>query len=306
MLVNSSLSTDLELVTVAAELRGLDPDGSRTARVLRNTFDQLYDGQRTGRYRWDQLYKTEKTHCGTLVEINLQREFNFSDGQILDYSIGGVDVDCKYSQRIGGWMIPPEARDHLCLLATGEDTPTPTWSMGVVRASADHLNLGANRDAKATLNEAGRKAITWIQQNASLPANVLLKLDPATVDRIFAQPSGQKRINELFRSALGTVIGRAAVATVAQQDDYMKRVRANGGARTILQPEGILILGQYQSHVVIARAFGVPVPGPGDSVSVRVTPARNRGAGVVEISGRLWKLAARGDPIVTAPDLPSI
>ncbi|PYK64130.1 MAG: restriction endonuclease [Verrucomicrobia bacterium] len=199
-----------------------------------------------------------------------------------------------------------EARDHLCLLVSAEDTPTPIWSMGLVRASANHLNLGANRDAKATLNGAGRNAITWIQQNSPLPANVLLKLDAATVDRIFAQPSGQKRINELFRSALGIVIGRAAVATVAQQDDYMKRVRANGGARTILQPEGILILGQYQSHVVIAQALGVPVPSSGDSVSVRVTPARNRGAGVVEIGGDLWKLAAPGDPIVTAPDLPSI
>ena len=253
--------------------------------MIRDTFDQLYDGRRTGRYRWDQLYKTEKTHCGTLVEINLQREFNFLDGQTLDYGIGGADVDCKYSQRIGGWMIPPEARDHLCLLVSAEDTSTPIWSMGLVRASANHLNLGANRDAKATLNEAGRNAITWIQQDAPLPANVLLKLDAATVDRIFAQPSGQKRINELFRSALGVVIGRAAVATVAQQDDYMKRVRANGGARTILQPEGILVLGQYQSHVAIARAFGVPIPGPGDSVSVRVTPVRNRGAGIVEIGG---------------------
>jgi hypothetical protein len=306
VLVNSSLSTDVQLVTVAAELRGLDPDSSRTARVLRNTFDQLYDGQRTGRYRWDQLYKTEKTHCGTLVEINLQREFNFSDGRILDYSIGGVDVDCKYSQRIGGWMIPPEARDHLCLLATGEDTPTPTWSMGVVRASADHLNLGANRDAKATLNEAGRKAITWIQQNAPLPANVVLKLDAATVGRIFAQPSGQKRINELFRSALGTVIGRAAVATLAQQDDYMKRVRANGGARTTLQPEGIIILGQYKSHAAVARSLGVPVPGPGDSISVRVTPAKNRGPGVAEIRGRFWRIATLTDTIVRAPDLPQI
>jgi hypothetical protein len=86
----------------------------------------------------------------------------------------------------------------------------------------------------------------------------------------------------------------------------MKRVRANGGARTILQPEGILVLGQYQSHVAIARTLGVPVPSSGDSVSVRVTPAGNQGAGVVEIGGELWQLAAPGDPMVTAPDLPSI
>jgi hypothetical protein len=304
--VNSPSPIDKELTAVVTEIRAFDPDGSRTARVLRDTFDQLYDGQRTGRYRWDQLYKTEKTHCGTLVEINLQREFKFSDGESLDYLIGGVDVDCKYSQTIGGWMIPPEARDHICLLVSAADTPAPTWSLGLVRANAAHLNLGSNRDAKSTLNTAGRNAIVWIHRNAPLPPNVLLQLDPATVDRIFAETSGQKRINELFRSALGTVIGRAAVATVAQQDDYMKRVRANGGARTLLQPEGIIILGQFQSHVAIARALGVPVPGPGDSVSLRVTPAKKRGAGVIEINQRLWKVAAPGDPIVTAPDLPSI
>src|SRR2546430_14927054 len=108
--------TDETGASVVAEVRRLDADGTRSAAVLRETFDQLYDGQRTGRYRWDQLYKTEKTHCGTLVEINLQREFKFSDGRTLDYSIGGVDVDCKYSQRIDGWMIPSEARGHICLL----------------------------------------------------------------------------------------------------------------------------------------------------------------------------------------------
>jgi hypothetical protein len=56
----------------------------------------LLDGQHTGRYRWDQLYKTEKTHFGTLVEINLQREFGFSDGQAMDFAIQGIDVDCQF------------------------------------------------------------------------------------------------------------------------------------------------------------------------------------------------------------------
>jgi len=304
--VSLRVGRDRQLAAVVAEVRGFDPTGSRTARVLRETFDQLYDGQRTGRYRWDQLYKTEKTHCGTLVEINLQREFKFSDGEFLDYSIADIDVDCKYSQTIGGWMIPPEARDRICLLLSAADTATPTWSMGIVRASAGNLNLGANRDAKSTLNLAGRTAIAWIYRNAPLPPNVLLRLDPATVDRIFAQASGQKRINELFRSALGTVIGRGAVATVAQQDDYMKRVRANGGARTHLRPEGIIILGQFQSHVAIARALQVPIPGHGESVSVRITPAKKRRSGVVAIDRRLWKVARPGDSIVMAPDLPSI
>ncbi len=47
----------------------------------------LLDGQHTGRYRWDQLHKTEKTHFGTLVEINLQRAFGFDDGMTMDFAI---------------------------------------------------------------------------------------------------------------------------------------------------------------------------------------------------------------------------
>jgi hypothetical protein len=297
---------DKTIAAVAAEIRRLDPNGTRSARVLRETFDQLYDGQRTGRYRWDQLYKTEKTHCGTLVEINLHREFEFEDGTLLDYRIAGSEVDCKYSQAIGGWMIPPEARDQVCLVVSATDSATPTWNMGVVRTSADRLNLGANRDAKATLNLLGRQSIIWIARNAPLPINVLLTLNAAAIQRIFAHTSGQKRINELFRCALGKTIGRAAVATVARQDDYMKRVRANGGARTHLQPEGVIILGQFTSHVRVALDLGVPVPGRGDSVAVQLAPVKKRGPGVAEIGGKLWRIARANDVIVAAPDLPSI
>src|SRR6266436_3958637 len=144
---NDRAFADDELRAVAGELRQLDPQGLRTGQVLRDTLDQLYDGQRTGRYRWDQLFKTEKTHCGTLVEINLQREFQFRDGANLDYHIGTEDVDCKYSQTLGGWMIPPEAHGHLCLLLWADDTAS-RWSMGVVRVTVERLNTGGNRDRK--------------------------------------------------------------------------------------------------------------------------------------------------------------
>jgi hypothetical protein len=297
---------DAELEAVATAIRKLDPDGSRTAQVLRDTFDQLYDGQRTGRYRWDQLYKTEKKHCGPVVEMNLHREFKFGDGVELDYRIAGADVDCKYSQTLGGWMIPPETFGKLCLLVWAADNKAPTWSMGIVRATVANLNTGSNRDKKSTLNDAGRKAIAWLFKDAVLPPNVLLQLDDKTVEKIMSQKSGQKRINELFRSALCRIVGRAVVATVAQQDDYMKRVRGNGGARTALQNEGILILGQFQSHGAVAKALRVPVPGRGESVSVRVTRAKGPGDGVAEIGGQLWKIAKPADPMVRAPNLPKI
>src|SRR3954452_10285199 len=81
---------DLELDAVSGALLDADPDGERFATVLRATYDQLYDGQHTGRYRWSQLLKTEKTFMGTLVEINLHREFQFDDGVQMDYRIAGV------------------------------------------------------------------------------------------------------------------------------------------------------------------------------------------------------------------------
>src|ERR1019366_3322194 len=122
---------DAELDTVAAEIRKLDPQGTRTAQVLRDTLDQLYDGQRTGRYRWDQLHNTEKAQGGNLVEINIHREFKFQDGDDLNYRIAGIDVDCKYSQTHCNWMIPPEAHGHLCLVLWADDARSQ-WSMGIV------------------------------------------------------------------------------------------------------------------------------------------------------------------------------
>jgi hypothetical protein len=88
---------DPELSSVEARLRILDPAGAQVAEVLRDTLDQIYDGQHTGRWSYDQLHKTEKTHVGTLVEINLHRKFDFADGIVTDYRIAGVEVDCKYS-----------------------------------------------------------------------------------------------------------------------------------------------------------------------------------------------------------------
>jgi hypothetical protein len=95
-----------------------------------------------------------------------------------------------------------------------------------------------------------------------------------------------------------------AMATAAEQVDYMKRVRYNGGARSHLRAEGIIILGQYRNHAAVARALGLPVPGPGESVSARIAPAHGPGPGVAEIDGGLWRLAGPSDPRTGAPLLP--
>jgi len=294
---------DQQLDAVVTRIRELDPQGERIGRVLRETFDQLYDGQHTGRYRWDQLRKTEKTHCGALVEINLQREFKFDDGKAMDYRIAEVEVDCKYSQTLGGWMIPPESVGHVCLLISADDQQA-NWSLGLVRIDQSILTQVGNRDTKRTITAEGRKRIHWVFKEATLPPNILLQLPSKTVIEIMNLKNGQERINKIFQVAQGKRIGRGVIATLGQQDDYMKRVRGNGGSRTHLKKEGFIILGDYDKHKKIAEALGVEVPQRGEFVSVRVAKAEMLTKGVVTLDGQLWRVANDSDPKVPAPNCP--
>jgi len=301
---------DVELMAVAREIRKIDPEGLAIGQVLRETLDQLYYGERTGRYHWKQLCKTEKTHCGTLVEINLLQRFleYFKDAEKLDYKIAGVEVDCKYSQD-KQWMIPPEAHGHLCLVVWADDYEA-VWSLGIVRATPERLHLkddmrGKNRDSKATLNKEGRQAIFWLFQDAPLPPNILLQLSPEDLKSIFAFTSGTKKLDQLFRVALGRLVGRAAVATVGKQKDFTRRVRRNGGSRSSLQKDGIVIVGPYTTHTTIAKSLGILVPRSGEYISIRLSPADAPGEGVARIDGGYWRVARPSDPVVDAPHLPS-
>jgi hypothetical protein len=298
---------DPELAAVAGELSALDADGSRMAGAIRDALDMLLDGQHTGRYRWDQLHKTEKTHAGTLVEIALARTLHLADGRALDYTIAGADVDCKFSHRLGGWMIPPEAGGQLLLLVQASDEDG-TWSVGLLRAAEGNLRPAGNRDAKRSLNDHGRAAVRWLHARAPLQENALLRLPAQEVAAVFALASGQQRVNELFRRAQRMRVSRTVVATVARQDDYMKRVRDGGGARDQLRAEGIVIFGDYAGDQVLASALGLPRPGSGEFVSARLArrvPAGTRDGGCsVRLDGADWVLASPADPAEAAPALP--
>lgn len=290
-------SADSAIARVRAELLARDPNGSRMAAVFRRTFDQLYDGQHTGRYKLDQLFKTEKTHFGTLIEINLQRELRLDDGKTLDFNIAGHEVDCKYSHS-GGWMLPIESFDQIVLVTQADDTQS-TWSAGLVRVTEQNRRTSENRDRKTSLNSHGRADISWIFKDAQMPPNALLSLPAAEVEAIMSARSGQARVNELLRRATNRRLTRSIIATVAQQDDFMKRVRENGGARTALRPEGYLILGgDYNEHKSTAEKLGCEVPQPGEIVSVKVVPAKPESG--VRIDHAWWRLA-REDEEVTEP-----
>ncbi|MEV7693267.1 NaeI family type II restriction endonuclease [Microbacterium sp. NPDC089189] len=303
---------DPSLDEVAAALIALDPTGARWAAVVRHTYDMLYNGAETGRYLWKDLAKTEKTHFGTLFEINAQREFEFADGsgdpddplhKGLDYSIAGHDVDAKWSQDDGRWMLPPEVFGKLALVATGSD-PKSEFSVGLIRVRPEYLTTGSegNRDKKSWLSPFGRQQVRWLWRHAPMPVNVLLQLPSATIENIVDSKSGSVRVARLFRATEGRLVHRSAVATVARQLDHQKRARGNGGARDILRPDGYLIMsGVY--HAPVAAALGIPVPSRAEYIAARVVPSLHQEGALLE--GRWWRLAHDGDTVTDlAPLLP--
>ncbi|MGW4126000.1 NaeI family type II restriction endonuclease [Nocardia sp. NPDC004711] len=290
--------SDPALDAVADEIKKLDPDGKRWGAVVRHTYDMIYNGSETGRFRWSELMKTEKTHFGTVFEINAQREFKFEGGDTTDYRIAGHQVDAKWSQGDGRWMLPPEVYEELALVATASD-PDARFSLGLIRVKAKYRAKGSNRDQKTWLNPAGRAAVRWLWRDAPMPANILLQLPPSVVDHIFDSKFGTQRTNRLFRATEGKLVHRNVVRTVAMQLDDQKRVRKNGGARSALKPEGILILSNYHKH--IAEGLGVSVPDDKHYISVRVVPGS---AGDTLIDGSRWRRATPQDPPCIAPDLP--
>ncbi|MGI5166602.1 NaeI family type II restriction endonuclease [Spirillospora sp. CA-253888] len=312
-LFGATPAKDRELELVKAHLLGLDPDGSRIAVAIRRSIDMLLDGPHTGRYAWESLLKTEKAYCGTIVEINLQREFKFPGGTVLDYEIAGYEVDCKYSQSFGGWMIPPEAIGRLLLLIWANDQES-RWSAGLFRARQEWLNVGNNRDRKVTLKAEHRNQINWLFKDAPLAENALLHMSQHDLDAIFAKRSGQQRVNELLSRATGVRLTRNVIWTVATgndtpKDDPTRRIRGGEqGARGQLRPKGIVIFGDYENHREAARTLCLPVPGDGEYVSIRLTRRRlhHGDAPYVRLDNEDWVVAGPNDPVEMAPVLPDV
>jgi hypothetical protein len=316
--VQSSISvattSDADVDTVAHDLTalagGIDALRSSVGQAIRRSFDQVYDGQHTGRFHAGQLSKTEKTNTGSLVEIWLARQLRLADGQSLDFSIAGHDVDCKFSYKDGGWMLPPEVIGEIAMLITADDY-TGQWSLGLVRVTPQRTRSSRNRDAKTSLSLEGRQEIEWLFRREVLPANALLQIPTEDAIAIMRRQTGgratrgQQRLDELFRRCTQRRISRIVIATVAQQDDFMKRVRSNGGSRSRLAADGYLLLGHYAKHQEVARDLGVPVPLGGEIVSVRVTPCApaEKGIATTLVDATRWRIWRVGDEVAAAPEL---
>lgn len=223
---------------------------------FRSAIDEVIDTARTGRFFFSDLEKTEKTYLGTKFEIILRDWLDVPKGVKLDLLIGGEEVDIKTSTSLqkGGWMIPPEAFDELCILIKVNEGRA-NCDFGLVRARQVYLRSGRNRDAKTGLSAVGQSNIWWMAKTFQYTPNFWSLTAPADRDAIM-QGGGSQRIATLFERFQGVPISRVQIEAVAAQDDFMKRIRRNSGARDILAPKGIAIL-YSENDAAIMRQLGL-------------------------------------------------
>lgn len=230
---------------------GLDLEAT-FSRAIRQAIDEVIDGPRTGRYRYEELESQEKAYIGTRIEIVVRTEFELEAEGRLDTVIAGHPVDFKWSAS-GNWMIPTEAVGELCLLLQGDEVGG-TFSVGLVRCDEELLNKGANKDSKRTISKAGKTKIRRLVEGGRLPSSFLSTLDRETRDAVLAQPPGQARVREFFQRVTRRPVPREVIPTLAVQVDPMRRVRQDKHADGLA---GMKILsGHYKSSREAAELLG--------------------------------------------------
>lgn len=224
--------------------------------MLRRCIDDVIMTPKTGRRAYEELEKTEKTYIGTRVEIELRALLRLPRGK-LDTEILGRDMDIKNTMG-SNWMIPSEALDQPCLLVAADEARARCY-LGLIVARPAYLTRGKNKDGKGSISATGFANILWLICDHGYPANFWRGQDPEVVAEIFAGNTGNTRMACLFRRIQQTPIARDVVEAVAQQKDFMRRIRSDKGrgTRDHLEREGILLLsGQYDSQLI--KALGLP------------------------------------------------
>tara|TARA_R110000787_G_scaffold133599_2_gene246020 strand:+ start:487 stop:1350 length:864 start_codon:yes stop_codon:yes gene_type:complete len=234
-------------------------------QLIRQAIDEVIDAPRTKRLLLAHCEKTEKTYLGTKIEILLRSRLKLKKGQVLDLLVDGIEVDIKHSIA-RSWMIPREAIGRVCLLVT-EHEQRGEFSLGLLMCRPENLRIAANQDRKVGVSADGLARAHWIVRNERYPKNIWIGFDPDLLDSIRKLRGGTKRLVLLFRKYQRKPVSRSAVAAIATQLDPMKRIRGNGGARSVLKPDRVAILsGKYHSE--LALELGLPRLYPDEFVSV--------------------------------------
>lgn len=263
---------DFQLLTsLAAEIiqraGGAEALSDGFSILLRHCVDDVIMTPKTGRRSYDELEKTEKTYIGTRVEIELRAMLNLKRGK-LDTVILGHDVDIKNTMG-SNWMIPTEAVGHPCILVAADEARAVCY-LGLIVARPEYLTTGQNKDSKKSISALGFANILWLLNAHPYPPNFWRTVPSDVIDRIFAEKSGNRRVMSLFREVQRVPITRAVIEAVAQQQDFMRRIRADNGkgTRDHLAREGVLLLsGHFDAPLI--RALGLPLCGGSEFVSYK-------------------------------------
>ncbi len=210
-------------------------------RLLRQAIDEVIDSYRSRRFT-----------------VALRNHLNLKKGTTLDLDVDGIEVDVKNT--IGrNWTIPNEAHNHPCLFIS-TDEKRAVCSVGLMLVRTEVLSPGRNRDEKGRIAAASFEHIHWLLFNAPYPENFWEKIGPAALKKLTTPKGGTDRLILLFRNYQGKPIPRTIVQALAQQKDYMKRLRKNGGARDLLSDEGIALLsGNFDRGLI--EQLGLPAIG---------------------------------------------
>lgn len=231
----------------------------RFPALVRDAIDFLLDPVRTARTQVSELDNVEKTFIGLKLEHFVRDMLDVPKG-VRDLVVAGMDVDIKNTTR-SNWSIPQETyrNSEPCVLMAVNDK-TSTCSLGLIVAKPEYLHAGiGNRDTKKGVSTFGFANILWLLDEAAFPSSRFSNLDMDRFRQLRKELQGNERAAQFLRENLYKVVHRDVMqALLFDQYDFMKRLRANGGAPDILRNEGIAILiGTYTPDRKVAEALGV-------------------------------------------------
>ncbi len=245
---------------IANRAGGLLSLQTRFPALVRDAVDFVLDPVRTARTRVTELDNVEKTFIGLKLEHFVRDMLDVPKG-LRDLVIGGIDVDIKNTIQ-NNWSIPQETyrNSEPCLLMAINDHNF-TCSLGLIVAKLEYLHGGlGNRDTKRGVSTFGFQHILWLVADSPFPPSRFSGIDMDRFRELRKTFQGNDRVAQFWRDNLGRVVHRDVMQTLLfDQYDYMKRLRANGGAPDTLRHEGIAILiGTYLPQRQLAADLGFP------------------------------------------------
>lgn len=239
--------------------------------LIQDAIDFVIDPVHTGRTKLVELDNVEKTFIGLKVEHFFRDYIDVPKG-LRDLRIDGTDVDIKNT--VGSaWTIPPETyRNSEPVLLFMIADALGHCSVGLMVARPEYLRPGANRDAKRSTSAAARQHIYWLVEREKLPDSRWAGIDMDRFRELRAVAGGARRAAVFFLENTDRPVHRSVIQSLLHdQRDYMKRLRANGGARDLLIADLIVLLSGTFDQSKIAL-LGLPKTDPDELISHRCTP----------------------------------